>query len=482
MKSIAVFYDSYDFSFAENIADRLTILGYNPWLADRDSRSNWESEMEATIGSDDCVGAIVIWTESALKNQIVKDESKQVVDLHKTLLNVLDEPVKKPPAGFGGAPRLPVSSQLVNEALEKIETKVRELFPDCAPQKRGLHLNGKFLSAPSIILSVSSYETQIEPEDSLKLLKIAKPEAVLISAYDLLRPERKGKNKPAIPTPNVIDQMRESGSIIFLDSGNYEAMRYQDKNWQRSKNRLAETLECIEVDIAFTHDKLPKPLAMDTHVNVEQRVDEIVAEYTRDKTIMNCMVAPIIHAPRLPKNRFAYKKLPEICSSVVQSISPSIIAVAERELGDGIMTRVDTIVRIRKALSDQGSTTLLHVLGTGNPISAAMLSMAGADFFDGLEWCRTAIDGKKWRLYHFQQWDFFSSQTGLIDSAEIAELVGSQSTPWFVKVALHNIAFFMQASQEINEHHHRDEYDKLFAYKLDLESEYGKIKEILGKH
>lgn len=110
----------------------------------------------------------------------------------------------------------------------------------------------------------------------------------------------------------------------------------------------------------------------------------------------------------------------------------------------------------------------------------AFLSMAGADFFDGLEWCRTAIDGKRWRLYHFQQWDLFASQTGLITSPEISGLIRDKtgSLPWVTKVALHNMAFFMQASNDIQSHHYNEEYEQLFTYK-DLETDFQTAKKII---
>ena len=208
-----------------------------------------------------------------------------------------------------------------------------------------------------------------------------------------------------------------------------------------------------------------------------RRIDEISKEYERDLSLIGCTVAPIIHAPRLSGNQYCYNHLPEICCGVVRAVNPQMIAIAERELGDGIMQRICTVAKIRKALSDQGFSTLLHVLGTGNPITMAFLAMAGADFFDGLEWCRTAIDGQRWRLYHIQQWDIFAAQHGLIHSPEIAQLINDQSgtLPWITKVALHNMAFFMQASETIRVHHLDGEYEQLFTYK-ELGNEYQMAK------
>jgi hypothetical protein len=79
---------------------------------------------------------------------------------------------------------------------------------------------------------VSSYETQIEPDAALSLLSHVNPPAVLVSAYDLLRSKSASNKlsvKPKVTNIAAIDKLRKSGSLVFLDSGNYEAMRYRDR-------------------------------------------------------------------------------------------------------------------------------------------------------------------------------------------------------------------------------------------------------------
>lgn len=212
----------------------------------------------------------------------------------------------------------------------------------------------------------------------------------MISAYDLLRPTKTQTKKPSIWKTEAIEELRRSGSIAVLDSGNYEAMRFRAPDWKRSKRRLSQALERIEVDLAFTHDRFPAIVNSVTELHVSQRIEEVAHEYDRDKERASCAISPIIHAPRLPNNQYAYQYLPEICLGVAKATHAKVIAVAERELGEGIYQRAKTIAEIRKALGTDEDSSLLHVLGTGNPISAAILSYAGADFFDGLEWCRTA--------------------------------------------------------------------------------------------
>ncbi len=475
MKKIIVFYDLSDIAIARKVAQTINATGFLSWLADDDSRTDWHSEVEELVASQECVGAVVVWSNAANKNSVVRDEAREIVKGSKPLLGLFLGDVNEAPFGLRDGPRHQLVIGAGGGLDEQLTEKIRTVFGAAGSHERALTLNNKKLLAPSMVLSVSSFETQIEPEATLDLLSKVNPTAVLVSAYDLLRPKGKTKasrTKPKISSVSSIKSLRDSGSVVFLDSGNYEAMRYKDPDWKRSNRRLQEAQERIEVDLAFTHDSFPKETTFEK-ANAQSRIDVIASEYQRDHSLVSCAVAPIIHAPRLSGMRYRYDLLPAICCGVVRAVDPPMIAVAERELGDGLMERVRTIAKIRKALTDQGSTTFLHVLGTGNPITMAFLSMAGADFFDGLEWCRTAIDGQRWRLYHFQQWDIFASQHGLIERPELAQLVKDQSgaVPWITKATLHNMAFFMQASETIRTHDRDDEYEQLFTYK-ELGNEY----------
>lgn len=485
MKKIIVFYDSADLSLARKVALKINSTGFSSWLADDDSRTDWHAEVEDLVRSDECAGAVVVWSQSAKKNSVVRDEAKEVKKAKKPLLGLFFKDTDEAPYGLNDGPRHQLRCEADGNVNGQLAPKIRTVFGGIEPQCRALVMNGKKLFAPSMILSVSSFETQIEPDATLNLLSTVSPPAVLVSAYDLLRPKQETKTsrtKPKISNIASIDRLRKSGTMVFLDSGNYEAMRYKDSNWKLGKKRLWEAQSRVEVDLAFTHDSFPKETTLEK-VNSQSRIDEIASEYERDRSLVSCAVAPIVHAPRLSGSQYRYDLLPEICCGVVRAVNPPMIAVAERELGDGIMERVCTVAKIRKALRDEGATTFLHVLGTGNPITMAFLAMAGADFFDGLEWCRTAIDGQRWRLYHFQQWDIFASQHGLIESPELAQLVKDQSgaVPWITKVALHNMAFFMQASQTIQAHDRDGEYEQLFTYK-ELANEYKTAKKLIEEH
>ncbi len=134
--------------------------------------------------------------------------------------------------------------------------------------------------------------------------------------------------------------------------------------------------------------------------------------------------------------------LPDAVRMVAEQLCPVLLAIPERALGDGIIERTRTVRRIRETLNTLDEYYPLHLLGTGNPLSIITYIMAGADSFDGLEWCQTVVDHETGRLFHFQQWDLFRQQT---------EWGQNNSLPFIQSVLMHNLDFynkFMARSHE----------------------------------
>ena len=68
--------------------------------------------------------------------------------------------------------------------------------------------------------------------------------------------------------------------------------------------------------------------------------------------------------------------------------------------------------------------------------------MAGADSFDGLEWCQTVVDHESGRLFHFQQWDLFRHQT---------DWGSNDALPYIQSVLMHNLIFYRQFMADLHE-------------------------------
>jgi len=143
---------------------------------------------------------------------------------------------------------------------------------------------------------------------------------------------------------------------------------------------------------------------------------------------------PIVHG--------ATELLPTAAKKVASELYPVLLAVPERALGEGIVSRIQTVVKIRRALDELGFYCPLHLLGTGNPLSMIVYALAGADSFDGLEWCQTVVDHNSGKLFHFQQWDLFRHQT---------EWGENEVLPYIQSVLMHNLDFYRKFMDDLRD-------------------------------
>ena len=173
-------------------------------------------------------------------------------------------------------------------------------------------------------------------------------------------------------------------------------------------------------DLAFGFDEQQPPANADDHVAL------VVERWQADQAAAgSCQIIPIVHA--------LANELPVLCAAVATKTGVTMLAVPERRLGDGILERVRAVQAIRAALNRLGRYVVLHLLGTGNPISIALYSATGADSFDGLEWCQTVVDHETGLLYHLSQADFFACQTAWGDDGKLS---------FQARTLAHNLEFF----------------------------------------
>ena len=320
---------------------------------------------------------------------------------------------------------LKVGSGKNRNMLMKTKKKIRP---------ESIDINGNSLELPAFIRSVSSFESQLAPDEALTALHlIPNSDPLLISAFDFYIPEN--ANRKEIRERNeklrLLDELHERGCFILLDSGNYEASRTTCNQW--SEEKYEKTLSQISFTCAFSFDNLYP--SKDLKKNMQDTVE-------RANKLESDFVLPIVHAPLMENGMRDSAQIPDIMYEVSKLKKAHLIAVPERELGEGIFERIHMVKRIRDRLNELGYYQPFHILGTGNPVSIALLSYAGADSFDGLEWCRTAIDRKTGLLYHHQQYDFFRHQTKTMaqfDTVRKAE--EDEGVSLMLKMALHNLDF-----------------------------------------
>ena len=327
-------------------------------------------------------------------------------------------------------------------------------------REQSIVVNGVALDLPSFIRSVSSFESQLSVAaaiESLVLMPNAEP--LLISAYDFYLSSHASASDLS-RRDRLLEQVKDlqdRGCFILLDSGKYEAARTGNlRSW--TEESYQEVLELVPYTTAFCFDKLVPPKGVEA--NIASVIDAVDRAGKGD-------VVPVVHASLLENGLREFDSLPDIVYGVASNLHPPLIAVAERELGDGVLQRMATIRKIRESLAVLNRYQPLHILGTGNPVSVVLLSMAGADTFDGLEWCRTAVDRQTGLLYHHQQFDFFASQSHLqSDSDLIREVVADTSLDYFFRMAIHNLDFYSDWMQELRENMIRGSVEAMLQFYL----------------
>ena len=285
-----------------------------------------------------------------------------------------------------------------------------------------LYVAGTVLGLPCFFPSVSSVRTNLNPVDYVELLDLSGHPHFLISAYDLFHCSKDQYQR----MDTALNRSKARGSAILMDSGNYESFWKDDDEWQ--PDNFHKIAAAGNYHLSFCYDNQDPPS------DSKSIATDVIASILRDQEHALGTVIPIIHG--------SAASLPDAVRIVAEQLHPILLAVPERELGEGIVERAQTVRKIREALNTLGRYYPLHLLGTGNPLSIITYAFAGADSFDGLEWCQTTVDHETGRLLHFQQWDLIRSQT------KWGEL---SSLPYIQSVLMHNLDFYKKFMVSLRE-------------------------------
>jgi len=454
MADICLIYARPNRKLVKRLAD---ILGerHSVWWDGRIHSGNYRVEIENELSQSKCV--IPVWCRVSRTDGDVLDEAQFAQRRGISLLPIRIEDVD-PPLGFGSLHTIDLigwdgdsENFGVQQLLQNLDVALMSK-PFRLRRVNSAAIDDRSLVLPAFFRSVSSHETQLRPEAAVDALKLLRTDAILVSAYDMIHETRSGK------IARNLRRCMSEGSIIALDSGNYEAYRKRDNTWTQKKFHSA--LSRTPHDFAFCFDDLKPP------TGVDPIVQKVVKACERDARHTTKPVVPIVHAVRRSNGGINASNLPEILMRVARELRPVMIAVPERELGDGLLMRARAIFQIRCKLDTLGFYQPLHILGTGNPISIAILSAAGADSFDGLEWCRTVVDHETALLYHFQQYEFFAWQSAEAVSPVVREAASSAKVQFAGKVAFHNLEFFQAWMEDVRTTIGNGRLDRLLTAKL----------------
>lgn len=445
MADICVLYASED----ENTARKLVTLlrnNWEVWWAGDINQGHWENEVRRQIINSKSI--VPIFSYSTEHKDYFVDElefaKKNGSRIFPFFINEVD-----PPFGFGKLNRTLAIGWDGDESHKGYLELIQKIKKEISIRRdRTLAIGNKKLELPCFVFSLSTHDTQVRPLDGVKLFRYFEPSACLVSAYDAWNYYKKGEH-------DFFDDIKEikgSKCTLFLDSGNYEAYRKDDRyseinktGWNSDKFRQIASI--ISPDIAFSFDESnPKG-------TLDEIADRIIMNFHEDiKSISSgILLCPIIHLPSEHDGTIS-ECASELITKVTSKLNPIMVAVPERELGFGLIERFRTVRDIRRALNKLGKYYPLHLLGTGNPISMIAFAAAGADSFDGLEWCRTVADYGNGNLFHFSHFDCFNEQyLSRLSSPAIRMIVADPNTNYVAKVASYNIDYFCDSAKTMQD-------------------------------
>ena len=472
MADVCIIYARRDASNLPPALEKLLSPCYSVWWDKKISQGNYREEIIHQLSIAGCV--VPIWSPAANDSMVI-EEGEYARHYNVPLLPIITHDGLAP-LGFG-------REQMCNAIGWNGETdypailehlkKIEHVLANRKGQKcRPLSLNPKKdIKLPTLFFSLSSYETKVSPREGIRALSAFGAKSVLVSAQDTIN--RTSKHR-SINTH--LKRIQKYGGFILLDSGNYEEgrqLKLQQKSGVKVKPGLNWTLDeyhsalaSTPHDMAFCFDRINPPAN-----DMNKIVAAVVNAVRRDQKLSAHPVLPIVHLPIDRRYGYVLSQLaPEVVFRVAKALQPPMIGIPERELGDGIIARTKTMKEIRLALNELYYYQPVHILGTGDPIAIALLSAAGADSFDALEWCRFVVDSGSSRLYPIPDYDFFRWQYELSQFGKsMSDGDEEQELSWMAKMTIHNIDFYtdwMTRFQEVlrNENRLVEFMTKLLPY------------------
>ncbi len=426
MADVAIIYAREDKEKVRRLAEHLSAAGLSVWWDSSIKHGSFRKAIEAALRDSRTV--VVAWSQASVGADWVLDEARVAQTNGKVLVPVrLDQ--CELPLGHGQQTTIDLTGWRLESdhpSLGELREALSEILHG-EPAVKRLFVGKRSVELPCFLCSVSSHETFIRPVEALKLLELAKPDAFLLSAYDVANEVDSAK------LVSLAKRVRRSPSFVVLDSGNYEAFRKGDRHWRQSG--YAAAVAKVPADLVMSFDNMSPPM------NGRKIIEDVLERARRDQQrCPSARICPIIHVPPMKDSAKRTELVSEAIFEVARALHPPLVAIPERELGDGLFARARLVAQIRKRLATLEWYQPLHLLGTGNPLSLAVFAAIGADMFDGLEWCRTAADGETGRLYHHQQYDLMRWRDEY-GSELLRSATSDQRVSYFGKLGLHNLEF-----------------------------------------
>ena len=304
--------------------------------------------------------------------------------------------------------------------------------------------NGVEISTPLLIPSLSSRATgpirSARPSDGEIELKTCSiihskfvndgiDEALLISAYDIHHDflEDSSAFRYGFGDSNYVKPR-----LLFIDSGGYEKHGSSpDKQFGENQN---ESLKWEESDYRCTIDNLDddaRPVVVNWDCSGSY-TEQIAAGQDFFGSRSHLASAMLLKPP----NSLGVHDFGEFTDEDLASLGAfDIIGVTEKEIGETVLDRLESIAWLRRHLNDSGVEAPIHIFGGLDPLYTPLYFAAGGELFDGLGWLR------------------YTYRDGVAMHRDAAAILDEEITverkPYLMKVCLQNLGELRRLSDDL---------------------------------
>lgn len=243
-------------------------------------------------------------------------------------------------------------------------------------QKRPLKLNGVEIERTPLLVPSFSSKGFPEVGEIVRYSSELIEGPALVSAYDLHY--------------NEIAPPFDFASLIFLDSGGYEASKDVDLSDFGDKKHRAKkwTPEDHDAVIRTWNPRVPSVLISYDHPRERLSVADQIVRARKIAPGRTDVLREILLKPETEDQ--TRLKIENVTKNIHSLAEFDAIGVTEKEIGSSLLERMKNIAILRVALEKAGLDTPIHVFGSLDTVTTPMYFLAGADIFDGLTWLRFA--------------------------------------------------------------------------------------------
>lgn len=244
-------------------------------------------------------------------------------------------------------------------------------------KKRAINLNGAEIARTPLLVPSFSSKGFPDVGKIIKTMEEVIEGVILISAYDI----RHKKIRPPFDFP----------SLIFLDSGGYEASKDAELSdfGERDHNPLEWSQRMHEDVLSSWKPSVPTVLISYDHPSERLTIRRQIKRAEGMAPGRSGVLREILIKPETKGQTLL--NINSVTSQVRGLSQFDVIGVTEKEIGNSILNRMENLAKLRMALDKIGKDTPIHVFGSLDTITTPMYFLAGADIFDGLTWLRFAF-------------------------------------------------------------------------------------------